>query len=175
MPSLVIEDGALKNRRFSLASGTTRLGRVADNQIALDGPSISSHHCEIIVSSSGVRLRDLDSTNGTFVNGTRVSESPLFRNDRVVFGDTPAVIVGDDIPERQAQAETAEDDVAQDVLPRPPRPTITIASASDKQRTLVCPPDFKKRRDMRPIWIALIVLLVLLIVFGAYRFITTVY
>ena len=40
-------------------------------------PSVSSHHCEIVMRGSEVVVKDLDSTNGTFINGERVTESVL--------------------------------------------------------------------------------------------------
>ena len=167
MPYLVIVDGALKDRRFALAGGTIRIGRVAGNDIVLDNASVSSGHCEIVTSPTGMLLRDIGSTNGTYVNGARVTESPLFRDDQILFGDLPAVLAGDDAPERPRPAPVQG---AQEQPPFPARPAIAVASATGRQRAIVCPPDFKKRRDMRLIWVGVIVALLVLIIFAARRF-----
>ena len=55
----------------------TTIGRVEDNTLSIVEPSVSSHHCEVLLRGSEVVVRDLNSTNGTFINGEKVSESPL--------------------------------------------------------------------------------------------------
>lgn len=171
MPYLVILDGALKDRRFALSGGTTRIGRVAGNDIVLDNASVSSSHCEVVTSPSGVLLHDVGSTNGTFVNGVRVTDTALFRDDKILFGDLPSVLAGEDAPERPAEAAAS---TSQEPQPFPARPTITVASATGRQRAAV-PPAFKKRRDMRLIWVGVIVALLLLIAFAALKFYKSVF
>jgi pSer/pThr/pTyr-binding forkhead associated (FHA) protein len=55
----------------------TTIGRVDDNTFQIADPSVSSHHCEIHLSGSDIIVRDLNSTNGTYVNGQQVTESAL--------------------------------------------------------------------------------------------------
>jgi transcriptional regulator with GAF, ATPase, and Fis domain len=62
------------------AKGTTRplgeklrLGKAQDNDLVLDDDTVSRHHCELLRASDGVHIRDLGSTNGTRVEGARVS------------------------------------------------------------------------------------------------------
>jgi EAL domain-containing protein (putative c-di-GMP-specific phosphodiesterase class I) len=67
-----------------------RVGRRADVNLSLPFKTVSSLHAEIVESGSGLILRDLRSTNGTFVNGLRVNgELPLTQNDLVQFADVP--------------------------------------------------------------------------------------
>jgi Ca-activated chloride channel family protein len=54
-------------------SDHTRFGRAADNDIVINEDAVSAHHCEIVRSGSDFVLRDLNSRNGTFANGGRVS------------------------------------------------------------------------------------------------------
>ena len=56
---------------------TTTVGRVEDNTFQIPDPSVSSHHCEIILRGAEVIIRDLDSTNGTFINGQQITEATL--------------------------------------------------------------------------------------------------
>jgi hypothetical protein len=56
----------------------TTVGRVEDNVFPLPEPSVSSHHCEILLRGTDVVVRDLNSTNGTFINGNQINgEAPL--------------------------------------------------------------------------------------------------
>ena len=164
MPHLVIMDGALKGRRFPLASGTTRIGRVTGNDIVLDNPSVSSDHCEIVMDQTGIHVHDFGSTNGTRVNDLPVKDSPLFRDDTILFGDLPAVLAGDDVPLRP---DAAGDEAGMFA----PRPAVVVASAAAGQRPAICPPDFKKRRDARLIWTGVIVALLFLIAWAAREFV----
>lgn len=66
------------------------IGRHADCGLRIQNPKVSLHHCSIVVRGSEVCVRDLGSTNGTYVNGTRVdAEHPLGIGDQQQTG--PAV------------------------------------------------------------------------------------
>ncbi len=66
------------------------LGRLEDNQVQIDHPSVSSHHAEFILQGNAYLLRDLQSTNGTRVNGDQVSEVILRGGERIRFGKVEA-------------------------------------------------------------------------------------
>ncbi len=62
------------------------VGRRRDAHLALDCPSVSGRHAEIVAQGDALRVRDLDSTNGTFVNGRRVTElAPVSEGDYLQF------------------------------------------------------------------------------------------
>jgi hypothetical protein len=61
-------------------------------------PSVSGKHAELVVDSSGALLRDLGSTNGTRVNGERISEQRLRAGDQVVFGNIGLIFVDESAP-----------------------------------------------------------------------------
>ena len=69
-------------------SGTMRVGRSDENDIALNDPSVSRTHAVIDMSGPAPTVRDLGSTNGTFVNGKRVQREVLRDGDDVRFGNT---------------------------------------------------------------------------------------
>ena len=78
MARLVILSEAQMGRSFELKDGTTTVGRGEDNAFEIAEPSVSGHHCEIVLDANGVNIRDLNSTNGTFINSQRVvSNAPL--------------------------------------------------------------------------------------------------
>ncbi|MEK7355890.1 MAG: sigma 54-interacting transcriptional regulator [Bdellovibrionota bacterium] len=64
------------------------IGRTAEAQLALDDPYASSRHARIEKRSGTFVIRDLQSRNGTFVNGSRVTEAVLTPNDHVRFGES---------------------------------------------------------------------------------------
>ena len=77
MAKLVILSTGLAGRAHELAVDKTTIGRVEDNTFAITDPSVSSHHCEVLLRGSDVVVRDLNSTNGTFINGEKTAESVL--------------------------------------------------------------------------------------------------
>jgi len=85
--------------RYPLLSAITVLGRDNTADIILDDPGISRRHTEIRVTSDGPRLvasiRDLGSTNGTFVNGERITSQHLADGDRINVGRTALIFHGE--------------------------------------------------------------------------------
>ena len=77
MPKLVVLTEGFVGTSFELKGERTTIGRVEDNSFQLAEPSVSSHHCEILLRGNDVFVKDLNSTNGTFINGQRAAESPL--------------------------------------------------------------------------------------------------
>jgi hypothetical protein len=80
--------------RYPLLGSLTTLGRDYSADIVVDDPGVSRRHSEIRVTTDGPHLitsiRDLNSTNGTFVNGDRISSQRLNDGDRVTLGRTSA-------------------------------------------------------------------------------------
>src|SRR5213079_413693 len=66
------------------------IGRGPDNTIVVNDPSISTHHAQLLLEGDTYRLKDLDSTNGTRVNGKPVTEAVLRFDDRIRFGAAEA-------------------------------------------------------------------------------------
>jgi len=77
MAKLVLLSAGMTGRTYDLKAEKTSIGRVEDNQFQIAEPSISSHHCEVLLRGNDVVVKDLNSTNGTFINGEKVTESPL--------------------------------------------------------------------------------------------------
>ena len=112
-----------------LSPGGSRLGRSADNTIQLPDASISRYHAFLGADDEGqVRLTDLGSTNGTFLNGRRLPENTPVRvqdGDRLQFGATVIVkFIRPDPCEEQFQREMFERTV------RDPSPACTTGPTS---------------------------------------------
>jgi ABC-type multidrug transport system ATPase subunit/pSer/pThr/pTyr-binding forkhead associated (FHA) protein len=62
------------------------IGRAEENDIVLDGLQISNRHARLVQSNSGIAIEDFNSTNGVYINGTRVSRQNIFPGDHVQIG-----------------------------------------------------------------------------------------
>jgi Protein of unknown function (DUF3662)/FHA domain len=85
--SLRMVKGVPPDRVYSI-EGATRVGRGEESQIVLVDPSVSRAHAIVEVDGAQPVVRDLGSTNGTFVNGRRVSVEALRDGDELLFGNT---------------------------------------------------------------------------------------
>lgn len=83
---LVVNPGKPQAWEILLQPGVNHVGRGDDNDFIISHDSVSTHHCEITVSDAGVFLKDLGSTNGTFINRAAVRESRLLPDQHIQFG-----------------------------------------------------------------------------------------
>jgi len=77
MAKLVIQNQGMTGRACELHTDRTTIGRVEDNTFQIADPSVSSHHCEVHLRGSEIFIRDLNSTNGSFIGGNKIEESVL--------------------------------------------------------------------------------------------------
>jgi hypothetical protein len=91
MVRLRIEGGPQGSREILLKPGLNRLGRVEDNDFQIDDNSISSHHCQIEVKDDGITVWDLDSTNGTSIDGQRIQQAELHPGQVLCLGTVSMV------------------------------------------------------------------------------------
>ena len=85
-PKLAITRPDLPEVTYNLEQEYTHVGRAQGNEICLPYPSISNRHCIFIHSGPDIVLRDLNSSNGTYVNGEIVSETILRPGDTIQCG-----------------------------------------------------------------------------------------
>src|SRR5437867_12365875 len=86
MPKLHILSGVLEGKIIDLIEDRVTVGRAIDNLIRLEDGTVSHHHAMLVTEGSDFKLRDLNSTNGTRVNGLRIVETKLHNGDQVRFG-----------------------------------------------------------------------------------------
>jgi len=80
------------DKSIGLAEGETVLGRAADAHVRFDVPGVSRRHARIIVDGAGVTLEDLNSQNGTYVRGERISSRTTLRDgDELGLGPVSVV------------------------------------------------------------------------------------
>lgn len=136
----------------------TRVGRSADCEVRIDERKVSREHARIVVGGAAVRLEDLGSTNGTYLNGQRVVGSAALRDgDKVRFHESEFTLcvsvsqtASDEDPAPPAMDDDAHaappptEDNASDVPPTPPdhtpddTPALPLATEDDAsaQRTV---------------------------------------
>jgi pSer/pThr/pTyr-binding forkhead associated (FHA) protein len=86
---LIPRSGVQTGTRYVIGEGTTRVGRSPGNDVTIQGPdaaSVSLEHLEIVRTPAGFQIRDLDSTNGTFLNGERIAQAELLPMATVRLG-----------------------------------------------------------------------------------------
>lgn len=86
MPKLRILSGVLEGKVIDLIEERITIGRAVDNTVRLEDGTVSHHHAIMVVDGAEFKLRDLNSTNGTRVNGLRIVEAKVHDGDTVRFG-----------------------------------------------------------------------------------------
>jgi transcriptional regulator with GAF, ATPase, and Fis domain len=95
-PRLLVLSGPLKDSTIPLSEGEVTIGREASNGIAVTDPSVSRKHCLLSWQEGRFRVRDLDSRNGTQVNGAGVEEQWLQHGDEIAAGDSSFLFLLED-------------------------------------------------------------------------------
>ena len=100
MPYIIQNQGNPYERVCDLRIGVNTIGRGLDNSIVVedDARSLSRHHAEIQVTEKGVFLTDLNSSNGTLVNQTKIVQQKLNSRDLVQFGSVIFQFFDEDKP-----------------------------------------------------------------------------
>lgn len=117
-----------ERKEFPLRPGKTLLGRQDSCQLRIPTGDVSRKHCEIEVSDSNVKVRDLGSTNGTFVNGQRTGETALKAGDRLGIGPVLFVVQVDGKP----ASITPADVNVRPVKPSKPAPAVSATEETDE-------------------------------------------
>jgi len=86
MARIILLSEGFNGRTYELKVDKTTVGRVSDNAFEIPEASVSSHHAEILLRGNDVVIRDLDSTNGTFINGEKITEAVLQPGQILRFG-----------------------------------------------------------------------------------------
>lgn len=97
MAKLSVKTVGMDHPLIELKLGINRIGRSPDADFTIPHPTVSGLHCELVLMEDGVTIRDLESTNGTFVDGTRVRESRLSTGQVVRIGDVELVVESTDV------------------------------------------------------------------------------
>ena len=129
---LVVRRGPQLNQAFEISKDVTTLGRDISNDIVVNDRETSRHHLRLMRAGDTITIEDLGSTNGTFVNGKRVSGvTPLQNGDMIGLGETVTLA----LEVTQAQSAPSAAPETPQPLPQPqadispPMPQYTPAPA----------------------------------------------
>ncbi len=86
MPKMIVSIDGVVIKEVQLTKDRTTLGRRPYNDIVIDNLAVSGEHAVIQLSGNEVSLEDLNSTNGTYINGKAVKKQPLVNNDTIEIG-----------------------------------------------------------------------------------------
>ena len=88
VPKLVAVTGASAGRAFAVTRATSTVGRHPTNDFVVEDPRISGAHLELTRVPTGVRVRDLESTNGTWLGTSRIIEAEITPGAEITIGDS---------------------------------------------------------------------------------------
>jgi hypothetical protein len=129
MARLIIKSAGFGDRVIDLNLGVNRFGRHPKCDVQIEHPSVSAWHCDLVLSDSGVVVRDCKSTNGTFIGSRRIQEAPLSAGETLQLGEVELL------------AETTDVTIAIPKFDMPrPAPPVVLSDGS-----LVCPRHPKAR------------------------------
>ncbi|MBN1681588.1 MAG: FHA domain-containing protein [Anaerolineae bacterium] len=107
---LIVRRGPQPNQVYELNKGIITLGRDITNDIVINDPEVSRHHSRLTQGGGGFTFEDLGSTNGTFINGQRLTGArPLSNGDMIGLGETVTLayeVVGAGAPAEAPHAAT---------------------------------------------------------------------
>ena len=114
-PRLVAVTGLMSGEVFPLTGAEVTFGRDTGNTICFADPALSRRHCAFVRDRAEWIVRDLNSSNGTFVNGEPISSRPLSEGDRVSIGGSVLLFVSSgsdslpdvDLVDQEMPSETA--------------------------------------------------------------------
>jgi len=84
MAKLVVLSEGLTGQSYELKVDKTTVGRVEDNTFQIAHASVSSHHCEVLLRGNDVVVKDLNSTNGTFINNNQVAGEAVLKPGQIL-------------------------------------------------------------------------------------------
>ena len=107
-PTLVFRCGPRRGQEIPIEESALSIGRDKTNRLPVVDPALSRQHCEVTLRGKISTIRDLDSRNGTFVNGVPIKERVLRDGDLIALGESVVLFV--DRREPVAAVPTEEED-----------------------------------------------------------------
>jgi pSer/pThr/pTyr-binding forkhead associated (FHA) protein len=133
---LVMADG--KQTEIPLRRPVQVIGRQTDCQIRIPTGEISRHHCEVSLGEGKVSVRDLGSSNGTFVNRRRVTQTDVQAGDLIGLGDMVFVVKVDGRPAHVDSEDVLEDgQVKPGSAPKAAAPAAKPAAPAPAKKSLL--------------------------------------
>lgn len=103
MPKVIISMEGIVIKEVPLSKERTSLGRRPYNDIVIDNLAISGEHAVLLLAGHDVYIEDLNSTNGTFVNGKSIKRQALYNDDVIEIGKYRIQYVSEAVPHTLAE------------------------------------------------------------------------
>lgn len=131
MPKLIFTEKEFSGRVYELVLQKTSVGRGDQNTLIIREGSLSSDHCEILVNGPEVIVRDLNSSNGTFVNGVRLQnqQSEVKHGQTLRFGSVVAKLEMENDGELREETDVTAMHDYRNAMRKPKRPEQSVAPA----------------------------------------------
>lgn len=131
---LIVRRGPQPNQIYELNKDIITLGRDITNDIVINDPEVSRHHTRMTRGAGGYTLEDLGSTNGTFINGQRLTGArPLSSGDLVSLGETVTLAYESTLP--ASMGENVAPTIMSSIPSAPaPAPAPTVSQQSPYQQ-----------------------------------------
>ncbi|MFW6044701.1 MAG: sigma 54-interacting transcriptional regulator [Planctomycetota bacterium] len=110
MAELVIKQGPGKGDEFELSARQMRIGRDEENDIRLADRTVSRFHARLVEQEDRWEVSDLDSHNGTMVNGVRVRRAELNHTDEIRLGNVVMIFLEDEVTDINVLADFSGDE-----------------------------------------------------------------
>lgn len=137
-----------KRKDFPIVNNTVVVGRGENCDLRVPLSSVSRKHCELSISGGKLRIRDLSSSNGTYVNNERIMEQDLNAGDRLVVGSVVFTVQIDGVPEEIHPVKTKAQKLAESSLTG--QAAVKAAEAEAKEKTgvpIAAPPGGEEDAD----------------------------
>lgn len=119
---VMFKDG--ERRDFAMTAPKTVIGRKSDAALRIPTADVSREHCEVELAGNDVILRDLGSSNGTYLNGKRIAEARVMAGDKISIGPVTFIVQINGLPPRITPFDVRPEPLVTAAKPAPaPTPT----------------------------------------------------
>jgi pSer/pThr/pTyr-binding forkhead associated (FHA) protein len=105
MAKLVLSFNGDVIKEYELNKEIITIGRKPDNDIHIDSPAISGNHAKVLTILNDSFIEDLNSTNGTFINGNKITKHALQNNEKIVIGKHELKYIHTNIDDNESDFE----------------------------------------------------------------------
>jgi len=135
---VVINNQSVPGIAHDLGESWVTIGRAGDNHFQIADDTVSSHHCEVKVRGGELWVRDMRSTNGTFVGGLTVSEGVVRFGQTFRLGNVEVLVEASfsSIPKVSVISPGVSMPTPRAVMPLPPKPAASAGEAARKYQVL---------------------------------------
>lgn len=165
---ITMRSGPTPGKTFPLEKEENLLGRDLANDIPISDPEVSRRHARLFMEGDNVFVEDLGSTNGTFLNGERISSPQQLRaGDVITLGENIVMIFEKASYDPDATVVSSQPIQAPKVEPQPVAPQQPVYQKPAEPREYrqpAPPPAAKKKKKSLPTWLIILIIAIVVVV-----------